>query len=97
MKKTKRKATLLVYAIGIFIPLLVIFTFSSIYLKQYNTDLAVNIQVTEIQIKSENTKKEALQVEIDKLVTKAKVVNSINSDEMEHNKDNIVYIKGSDE
>lgn len=97
MKRTKRKATGLVYAIGIFIPLLIVFTFSSIYLKQYNTDLAVNIQVTEIQIKSENTKKEALQVEIDKLATKAKVVNSIDSEEMEHNKDNIVYIQGSDE
>lgn len=98
MKIRKRKtAKILLLPFAFFIVSLVAFTFTSIFLKQYNNDLAVNIQVTEIQINSLASENEALQVEIDKLATKSKVVDSIDSDEMQHNKDNIVYIKGNEE
>lgn len=93
--KRKRRPTILVYAIAILFVSLAAYTFSAIYLKQYNTDLSVNIQQNEAKIKSLSTEMEALQVEIDKLATKSKVADAIKNEEMEVNKDNIVYINGN--
>lgn len=98
MRKTrKRKPTILVYAIAVLLITTVLYTLASIYLKQYNTQLSVQIQQTERSIDTLTNEKEALQVEIDKLATKAKVVDSIDSEEMTHNKENIVYINGNED
>ncbi len=98
MKRSrKRKPTILVYAIALLTISLTAYTFCAIYLKQYNNDLAVTIQEKESEIKSLSTQKEALQVEIDKLATKTKVVDAIDSEDMSVNKDNIVYINGNEE
>lgn len=96
-RTTRRKPTILVYAIALLLVSLTAYTFTAIYLKQYNNDLSVTIQQTEVKIKTISTEKEALQVEIDKLATKTKVVDAIGTEDMNVNKDNIVYINGSDE
>ncbi len=93
--KRKRRPTILVYALALLFVSLTAYTFSAIFLKQYNTDLSVNIQQNEAKIKSLSTEMEALQVEIDKLATKSKVADAIKNEEMEVNKDNIVYINGN--
>lgn len=99
MKKNKqrRRPTMLLRGIIVFVFVFAVYMFTAIYLKQYNNQLAVTIQTTESKIKSLSTEKEALKVEIDKLATKNKVVDVINGEEMSHNKDNIVYIQNKDE
>lgn len=96
-KRTRRKPTILVYAIALLLFSLTAYTFTAIYLKQYNNDLSVTIQETDIKIKTLNNEKEALQVEIDKLATKTKVVDAIDAEDMDVNKDNIVYINGHED
>lgn len=93
--KKKRRSTVLVYAIVVLFISIIAYTFSAIYLKQYNNELSVSIQQREVQIKSLQDETEALQVEIDKLATKTKVADAIEDENMEHNKDNIVYINGN--
>lgn len=99
MRKTvrKRKPTLLMYAIAFFVLCSTMYMITAIYLKQYNNQLSVQIQQTERSINTLSHEKEALQVEIDKLATKAKVVDAIDSEDMSHNKDNIVYINGNED
>lgn len=100
MKRTrnkKRRPTILVYAIALLFVSLTAYTFTAIYLKQYNNDLSVTIQQNQSKIETLSKEKEALQVEIDKLATKTKVVDVVESEDMNVNKDNIVYINGSDE
>lgn len=97
MRKVKRKkAKMLIFSIILCGTCLIAYTASSIYLKQYNNQLSVNIQVTEAKISSLSTEKEALQVEIDKLATKTKVVDAVDSDEMTQNNENIIYIDGEE-
>lgn len=96
-RKRKRRPTILVYALVVFVFSMIAFTFTSIYLKQYNTDITVEIQSKELIIKSEQAVNEALQVEIDKLTTRTKVADVIADENMEHNKDNIIYVPEADE
>ena len=95
--KVKRRPTMLFRGIIFLIIISFVYLLSSIFLKQYNNELAVSIQTTERKIKSLSTEKEALKVEIDRLATKNKVVDAIDNEEMSHNKENIVYIQKNDE
>ncbi len=93
----RRKAKGLIFAIVLFVMSVTMYTLTSIYLKQYNNQLSINIQTTQSEIATLSNEKQALQVEIDKLSTKNKVVDAVDSDEMSQNKDNIVYIDGSND
>ena len=74
---------------------MIAFTFTSIYLKQYNTDITVEIQSKELIIKSEQAVNEALQVEIDKLTTRTKVADVIADENMAIK--TIIYVPEADE
>ena len=81
---------LLVFSIGVNL-------FSSLYLKQYNNQMAFKVQSAQKQIRVLSTEKEALKVEIDDLASKAIVVDVALEDDMELNKDSVIYIEKEDE
>lgn len=81
---------LLVFSIGVNL-------FSSLYLKQYNNQMAFKVQSAQKQISVLSTEKEALKVEIDDLASKAIVVDVALEDDMELNKDSVIYIEKEDE
>lgn len=98
MKKTKkRKPTILLYGIILLIFSAGLYMLSSLYLKQYNNQIAFQVQTAERQIRVLATEKEALKVEIDKLASKSIVVDLAIEDDMKVNNDNVVYINSKDE
>ena len=78
---------LLVFSAGLYM-------LSSLYLKQYNNQIAFKVQTSQRQIQVLSTEKEALKVEIDKLASKSIVVDLASKDDMKVNKDSIIYISG---
>lgn len=98
MKKgRKRKPTLLMYGTILLVFSAGLYMLSSLYLKQYNNQIAFQVQTAERKIQVLSTEKEALKVEIDKLASKSIVVDLANEDDMKVNKDSIIYISGKDE
>lgn len=96
-KRRKRRPTILSYGIILMIFSFGVYMLSSLYLKQYNNQISFQVQTAERKIQVLTTEKEALKVEIDKLASKAIVVDLANEDDMEINKDDVVYISGKDE
>ena len=95
--RRKRKPTMLMYAIILLVFSIGVNLFSSLYLKQYNNQMAFKVQSAQKQIRVLSTEKEALKVEIDDLASKAIVVDVALEDDMELNKDSVIYIEKEDE
>ena len=95
--KRKRRPTILMYGIIIMLFSGGLYMFSSLYLKQYNNQISFKVQSAQRQISVLSTEKEALKVEIDKLASKSIVVDLANEDDMQVNKDSVIYISGKDE
>ena len=95
--RRKRKPTMLMYAIILLVFSIGVNLFSSLYLKQYNNQMAFKVQSAQKQISVLSTEKEALKVEIDDLASKAIVVDVALEDDMELNKDSVIYIEKEDE
>ncbi len=97
-KKTKkRKPTILLYGMVLLVLSFGIYMASSLYLKQYNNQIAFEVQTAERKISVLKTEKEAIKVEIDKLASKSIVVDLAEDEEMEINTDSVVYISGKKE
>lgn len=98
MKRSrKRRPTILMYGTILLVFSLGLYMLSSLYLKQYNNQIAFQVQTAERKIQVLSTEKEALKVEIDKLASKSIVVDLASEDDMKVNKDSVIYISGKDE
>lgn len=96
MKKRKRKPTLFAYAFLTLIISLSLNLVSSLYLKQYNNELAFKIQRHQMEINTVATTKEALKVEIDNLASKAVVIGTATKDNMTAESTRVVHVNGKD-
>lgn len=97
-KKTKkRKPTILLYGMVLLVLSFGVYMASSLYLKQYNNQIAFEVQTAERKISVLKTEKEAIKVEIDKLASKSIVVDLAEDEEMKINTDSVVYISGKKE
>lgn len=96
-QKKTRKPTILMYGIIVLIISSFLYMGSSLYLKQYNNQVSFKVQSAQRQIQVLATEKEAIKVEIDKLASKSIVVDVASEDDMQINKDSVVYISGKDE
>lgn len=97
MKKRRKKSKSLLYGTILLVFSAALYLFSSLYLKQYNNQIAFEVQTAQRKIQVMSTEKEALQVEIDKLASKSIVMSLAKEDDMKFNKDSIIYINGKDE
>lgn len=99
MKRTnkKRKPTILFFGMVLLLVSFGAYMVSSLYLKQYNNQISFQVQSAQRQIQVLSTEKEALKVDIDKLASKSIVVDLASKDDMEINRDSVVYINGKDE
>lgn len=96
MKRNKRKFTIVTYALILLMFSSAAYMGSSLYLKQYNNQLAVSIQNVERKIQQANVAKQSLSVEIDKMIDKASIFELAHQDGMEINNDSVVYIYEKD-
>lgn len=94
--RKKRRPTPLAYCVLLLLVSGLLYTFSSIYLRQYNVELMTSAQKAENEIVALEKEYEGLRVELEKLASKEKVVNVATDDGMEAKRENIVYINQND-